>query len=80
MSDLPVINLLPEKWRGAATMLILLSPYLTRGYSALSAGGGIVGVLRAIWFGTNVEKSLTKKVNELSEAVHSGNTERITKP
>ena len=56
MSDIPGINLLPEEYRGTATLLIILGPYLTRAYHALVNGGGLTGIYRAILFGTNTPK------------------------
>ena len=56
MNDIPIINFLPEAWRGWAVVVILAAPYVTRGYHALANGGGISGVWRAIWFGTNQPK------------------------
>ena len=53
MNDLPVINNLPEKFRGWALLLIAAFPYLTRGFYAIATGGGIVGIFRAVLFGTN---------------------------
>lgn len=53
MNDLPIINLLPDKYRGWATLLVLAFPYLTRMYYALATGGGIIGGVRAILWGTN---------------------------
>jgi len=56
MNNIPILNYLPEKWRGWAMLLILASPYLTRAYHALSNGGGVRGVFAAIWLGTNMPK------------------------
>ena len=56
MSEIPGINLLPEKWRPYALALIALSPYLTRALYALRNGGGLKGVLTSIWLGTNTPK------------------------
>jgi len=56
MNDIPGINLLPEKWRGPVTLAVLLSPYITRAYHAIATGGGLRGIINAIWFGTNTPK------------------------
>ena len=56
MNDIPGINLLPEKYRGTATLIILAAPYVTRAYHALANGGGLRGIWNAIWFGTNQPK------------------------
>jgi len=57
--DIPGLNLLPEKWMGWVLLLIALSPYITRGYYALANGGGLKGVMSAIWIGTNTPKTTT---------------------
>jgi hypothetical protein len=54
--DIPGLNLLPEKWRGWALVIVALSPFIGRAYYALRAGGGIKGVVSAIWVGTNTSK------------------------
>jgi hypothetical protein len=56
MQDIPGINLLPEQYRGTATLLIIIAPYLTRAYHAVVNGGGLAGIYRAILFGTNTPK------------------------
>lgn len=57
MTDIPIINALPERYRGWAVLAVLAFPYITRAYHALATGGGIVGVYRAILFGTNTPKT-----------------------
>lgn len=59
MDDL--INIIPEKWRGTALVLVAASPYLTRAFHALTTGGGLKGIINAIWFGTNTPKPVEKK-------------------
>lgn len=56
MNDIPIINQLPEKYRGWAMIVLLALPYVTRAYHALAQGGGIRGIWNAIWFGTNTPK------------------------
>lgn len=58
---IPGINHLPPKWQGYALIFLALSPYVTRAYHAIAAGGGIRGVLSAIWLGTNTPKSKDEK-------------------
>lgn len=53
MNDIPGIDQLPERWRGTALLLLIVSPYLTRAYHSLANGGGLRGLWSAIWFGTN---------------------------
>jgi hypothetical protein len=56
MEDIPIINVLPEKYRGTALLIILAFPYVTRAYYAIVNGGGIIGAGRAILWGSNVPK------------------------
>lgn len=56
MTDIPILNYIPEKYRGWAILTILAAPYVTRGYHALASGGGVRGIWAAIWFGTNTPK------------------------
>ena len=53
MDDIPLINALPEKLRGWAVLGAILFPYLTRAYYGLTRCGGLVGMWRAVLFGTN---------------------------
>lgn len=53
----PIIDHIPARWREPILIFILISPYLTRAYHAISTGGGIRGMLSAVWFGTNQPKS-----------------------
>lgn len=61
--DIPILNYIPEKYRGTVILLVLLSPYLTRAYHALASGGGVRGIVNAIWFGTNTPKPSQPVVN-----------------
>ena len=54
--DFPVLDSIPEPWRGRAFLLLILLPYATRAYHALSAGGGLKGMWDSVWFGTNTPK------------------------
>ena len=60
MNDIPGLNFLPERWRGWAMAVILLSPYVTRAYHAVANGGGFKSILSAIWFGTNAPRPADK--------------------
>lgn len=51
-----IINIIPEKWRATVLVLIAVSPYITRAYHAIATGGGVRGIIQAIWFGTNTPK------------------------
>lgn len=59
--DVPGLNYVPEKYRGAVILAVLLSPYLTRAYHALASGGGLRGIVNAIWFGTNTPKESSRE-------------------
>jgi hypothetical protein len=52
-----IVNLIPEKYRTTALLLLAISPFLTRAFHALRTGGGIKGILSAIWLGTNTPKA-----------------------
>ncbi len=56
MNDIPIINYLPEKARGWAIVAVLAFPYVTRAYYAITSGGGIIGAVRAILWGSNTPK------------------------
>jgi hypothetical protein len=60
MSEIPIINQVPEKYRGYALIAIWAFPYVTRAWQSISAGNGIVGALRGILFGTNQPKMVEK--------------------
>lgn len=57
MNDIPIINALPEKYRGWAVLAALAFPYVTRAYYAIATGGGLVGMFRAVLWGTNQPKT-----------------------
>ncbi len=59
-TNIPGIDLLPASWQGPALIVLVLFPYVTRGYYALANGGGLVGVARAILWGTNSIKPKTE--------------------
>ena len=56
-NNIPGIDMLPEKYRGSAMLLLIALPYLTRAFHALANGGGLRGIWNAIWFGTNTPKN-----------------------
>lgn len=56
MEEIPIIDQLPEKWRGTALLLLLVLPYITRAWHAWKMGGGLYGMRDAILFGTNKPK------------------------
>lgn len=51
-----ILAFIPEKYRGATLLAVMLSPYVTRAAYALMNNGGLRGVVRAIWLGTNTPK------------------------
>lgn len=53
MNDIPVLNLIPEKYRGYVLIAVWALPYVTRAVQSLSSGKGIVGAVKGILFGTN---------------------------
>jgi len=48
-----LISFIPEKYRATCLFALALSPYVTRTFHALKTGGGLRGVIGAIWLGTN---------------------------
>jgi len=55
-TQIPIIQYIPEKYRGVTILAILVFPYVTRAYYAIANGGGIVGAVRGILWGTNAAK------------------------
>ena len=51
-----LLSFLPEKWRGVVAAVLCVSPLITRGIYSLMNGGGIRGIVKAIWLGTNTPK------------------------
>lgn len=51
--DIPGLNLLPPWLQKYVLILVVLSPFLGRAWHSLRTGGGIRGIVNAIWFGTN---------------------------
>jgi hypothetical protein len=57
MSELEkLLTFVPEQYRPWVLLLIFASPYITRSIYSIMQGGGIVGIAKAIWLGTNVPK------------------------
>jgi hypothetical protein len=56
MNDIPGIDLLPEKLRVWAVLVILWLPFITRAYFSITKGGGLKSILAAFWLGTNTPK------------------------
>lgn len=71
LDNIPLINMLPEKWRGWALALVALSPFITRGIYALRNGGGIKGFFSSVWIGTNVPKELKPLVEDAKASKES---------
>jgi len=53
MNDIPILNLIPEKYRGWVLVAAWALPYVTRAAHSLYTGRGIVGAVKGILFGTN---------------------------
>jgi hypothetical protein len=66
MNEIPVLNLLPEKFRGLALFVVALLPWITRAFYSLKNGGGIAGLWRAVMFGTNVPPTGQAPVTDLT--------------
>lgn len=63
MNDL--LNLIPVPYGKYVLASVAISPYITRAIHALQNGGGLKGVLSAIWLGTNTPK----KEQELNKPI-----------
>lgn len=59
MNDIPIINLIPEKYRGWALLAAACIPIIGRAYHAIANGGGLKGIWTALVFGTNTPKPPT---------------------
>ena len=70
-----LLPFVPEQYRPKVMLALMLSPYITRAFYALRTGGGLRGIIRSIWFGTNTPPGLTGRVAELERQ-----TDNITKP
>jgi hypothetical protein len=55
-----LLAFIPEKYRGAAVLLVAASPYVTRALYAVINGGGLKGIITSIWLGTNTPKTITQ--------------------
>ena len=51
-----ILGFIPEKYRSAVVLIVALSPYVSRAIYSVINGGGIKGIITAIWLGTNVPK------------------------
>ncbi len=60
-----ILELVPAKYKALALFTLAVSPYISRAIHALMTGGGIRGVMKAIWLGTNTDK---KAVAELIQS------------
>ena len=49
-------NVIPPKYRTLLFVGAIAVPYIGRAWHALASGGGLIGVYRALLFGTNVPK------------------------
>lgn len=50
-------SVIPEQHRGTAALAIVTIAILGRAFHALKAGGGLVGLWKALLYGTNAPKS-----------------------
>lgn len=54
--DIPGLNLLPPEVAKWLLIVLVLSPFVGRALYSLNSGGGIKGIGRSIWLGTNTPK------------------------
>lgn len=77
MNDLAndLLPFVPEHYRPKVMLALMLSPYVTRALHAVMNGGGLRGIVRSIWFGTNTPKDLTQRIEQIE-----AQTVKIQKP
>ena len=73
-----LLGFVPERYRSLTALLIMLSPYISRSIYSLMNGGGLRGIFRAIWLGTNTPPGIATKT-EVAHAIHTGDTQHLTK-
>lgn len=54
----PILDLIPQGYKGIALAILILTPIMGRAYQALKLNGGLKGVWNSIIFGTNTPKLL----------------------
>ena len=74
-----ILSFIPEKYRSVVVVAVMASPYLTRAVYSIMNGGGIRGIIRAIWLGTNTPKN-TVTAEDVAHAVNTGDTSFLVKP
>ena len=62
----PILDIIPQGYRGFALACIVLTPILGRCWHALTTNGGLKGVWNALIFGTNTPKVLVACLAVLS--------------
>jgi len=62
----PILDIIPQGYRGFALACIVLTPILGRVWHALTTNGGLKGVWNALIFGTNTPKVLVACLAVLS--------------
>lgn len=74
-------NIVPPKYRTLLILGAIAVPYAGRAWHALANGGGLMGVYRALLFGTNVPKpsSFVKSTTEDRPTNNQNNTNEVTK-
>lgn len=53
----PIINLIPAKWHTTAALILPITMVMGRVYHTITTGGGLRGIVNAVWFGTNAPKN-----------------------
>jgi len=64
----PILDIIPQGYRGFALACIVLTPILGRCWHALTTNGGLKGVWNALIFGTNTPKLILASLCLLSLA------------
>ena len=50
-------SVIPEQHRGTVALIIVTVAFAGRAFHAIKAGGGLVGLWKALLYGTNAPKS-----------------------
>ena len=61
----PIASFLPEPYKTYVLLFFAVSPFLGRAFQALRNGGGIKGIVQAIWLGTNVPKTVAEDYKDI---------------
>ena len=76
----PILDLIPQGYKGIALAFLVLTPILGRAYQALKNNGGLKGIWNAIVFGTNTPHVLIASLALLTLSSCSALTAFVASP